>query len=585
MATAITQVDGVAVSVFQRRLKALAAEMSQSVLWTTRSPLQNQAHDFGTGIMDARGGMLEQDEFRALFAFAMPYAVQDVARFFGDDVHPGDVILHNDVFGGNLQLSDAGIVLPIFHEERLIAWASSRGHWSDIGGPVPSSCNPAARDYYQEGLRFPPVKVYDRGVFRYDVWNLVFSNVRLREVTEPDLRAQLGACVVAQRGVEALVREIGPERFEALSAALYDSAEAMMRAEIAAMPDGVYRGEGHFFDPIEKGRIHTVRVTITDDGDELTHDYTGTDPQTDTYCNSPYASSVGGAATVLFMLVDPEMPHNEGVLRPVHMIFPEGSLLNPRPPAATFYGNFMTVQHADAIMSALADAMPERVTAGWGRPMAPRVTGWDPRRNRAYHDIMFLLHKGGGGAGHGHDGHHNIAPIFGVSTMTQDYEMHELQNPHFLLQHEYATDTCGPGRWRGGAGIEARCRVDGERVTTVIQSEVGRAYGAFGGKPGGQNRFEIHYPDGSSYVPSAKESIPGVLPPGSVFHQISGGGGGFGDPHERPAEEVLRDVRDGLVSIQSAWEDYGVAIAPGLTIDRTATARRRGEREHGGAVE
>ena len=133
-----------------------------------------------------------------------------MARFFGDDVHRGDVMLHNDVFGGNLQLSDAGIVLPDFHEERLIAWASSRGHWSDIGGPVPSSCNPAARDYYQEGLRFRTVKVYDRGAFRYDVWNLVFSNVRLREVTEPDLRAQLGACVVAQRGVEALVGEIGP---------------------------------------------------------------------------------------------------------------------------------------------------------------------------------------------------------------------------------------------------------------------------------------------------------------------------------------------------------------------------------------
>ena len=557
------RVDPVRVSVLQRRLKSIAGEISQALLRASRSPLQNQARDMGSGLMDAQGGMLEQDEFRALFCFAMPVGCQHVVRYYGDDIHPGDIILHNDVFEGCLQLSDAGIYVPIFDGDHLVAWAGTKGHQLDIGGPVPSSCNPKATEYYQEGLRIPPVKIYEKGIFKRDVWNMIFSNVRLREIVEPDMRAQIGACTLGQRRVQALVARYGRQVFLELVRALYDSTERMMRKEIQAIPDGVYTGESRIaFDGIHDDRTYTIRVTVTVDGDELALDYTGTSPQAEAYINAPLASSMAAALTVISMLVSPQVPHNEGALRPIRFRLPEGTILNPRPPAATFYGNFMFAVHADAVFRAFARALPERVTAGWAKCHAWRITGWDPRRDRGYGDILFLAFKGGAGASHGMDGFSNASPIYSVSTLTQDYELFELQNPHFLIRHEYATDSGGPGRWRGGVGNTTLWRFDGEQGIAIVQGEDEGGTGLFGGRDGVPNRSRLIYPEGKTHVPRCKEIIEKPLPPGTIFEQYSGGGGGYGDPLERAAEAVWDDVCDEFVSIESACRDYGVVIDP-----------------------
>jgi N-methylhydantoinase B len=312
-------------------------------------------------------------------------------------------------------------------------------------------------------------------------------------------------------------------------------------------------------------------------GEEMELDYTGTSPQSQSYCNAPFGSATAGTMTFLSMLIDPLLPHNEGMFRPLRMIMPEGSLMNPRPPAATYYGNFMSAINAEAIMQAFGQALPERVTAGWTRPMSLQITAWDPRRARWYADIDFIALKGGSGATEGSDGWNN-GPIFGVSTLTNDYEFFELQDPHTLLQHEFKLDSSGSGKWRGGNGAVTRWRFDGESATLVLQGEPEGGFGLFGGLPGTDNIFTLYFPDGSTYRPKSKEVIRMPIPKGTIIERHSGGGGGFGDPLDRPAKNVSEDVRNGLISTEKAQNDYGVAIDSrtlGVDVERTNQLRTR----------
>jgi N-methylhydantoinase B len=566
------------VSIFRTRLKSFAREMVVGIQRTARSPLKNQAYDFGVVIMDQHGGLLEADEFRALFPFAIHHGCKDVIASFGDEIYPGDVFMHNDVFGGNLQSNDTGVYVPIFVEDELIAWTGAKGHMADLGGPIASSCNPAATDYFQESLRIPAVKIIERGTLRRDVWKLIFANVRLPDVDEPDMMTMIGACRLGQRRIVDLAGSIGVPTFRDLVAALYDSTEAMMRAEVARIPNGTYEGTSHFyFDGIHDGR-QTVHLRLTVNDQEMELDYSGSSPQSQSYCNAPLGSALAGTFTFLSMLVDPLLPHNEGMFRPVRVTIPKGRLLNPLPPAATYYGNFLSAMNAEAMMRAFSQAVPERVTAGWTRPMSLQITAFDPRRRRWYGDIDFIALKGGSGATDGMDGWNN-GPIFGVSTLTNDYEFFELQDPHTLLEHEFKLDSSGSGKWRGGNGAITRWRFDGDSATLVLQGEPEGGFGLFGGLAGTDNMFTLHFPDGRSYRPRPKEVIRLAVPRGTIVERHSGGGGGFGHPHERPVEKVAEDLRNGLISPAKAEQDYGVAVdTQTLTVDSRRTQERRAHR-------
>jgi N-methylhydantoinase B len=263
------------------------------------------------------------------------------------------------------------------------------------------------------------------------------------------------------------------------------------------------------------------------------------------------------------------------MFRPLQVIIPEGTLLNPRPPAATYYGNFLSAVNAEAMMQAFSQAVPERVTAGWTRPMSLQITAFDPRRQRWYGDIDFIALKGGSGATEGMDGWNN-GPIFGVSTLTNDYELFELQDPHTLLEHEFKLDSSGSGKWRGGNGAITRWRFDGDSVTLVLQGEPEGGFGLFGGLPGTDNIFTLHFPDGPSYRPRPKEVVRVPVPRGTIVERHSGGGGGFGNPHERPVEKVAEDLRNGFISLEKAEKDYAVVIdRRTLAVDAQLTQERR----------
>jgi N-methylhydantoinase B len=578
----VSDVDPILLSVFARAYKSLTDEMSISLQKTTRSPILCEAKDFVTGIYDAQGNMLEQTENLPILSFSLGPVCKYIIDYFGDDIHNGDVIFHNDVFSMGNQNNDLAVYKPIFFEDQLVAWSACKGHQADIGGAVAGGYNPNATEVWQEALRIPPVKVYEKGKLRRDVWDLIFANIRF-DIVQQDMRAQIGSCVVGERRMLHLLEKYGRESFEAHKQALFASTRRMMESEIAAIPNGEYRGEATvYYDGKNRGKQYKIRVKITVADKHITFDYSDTDSQSHAFVNGTYTSSASAAVLTFLQMVNPDIPHNQGMVGPIDIIIPEGTILNAAFPAATTYGNHLCPPNADAITRALAPVVPERVSAGWDHLLCSLTTGRDPRKNDKYVDICFMGLKGGSGAVRGVDGYDHIGMIDASGgLLDQDYEMFEQQTPHVLVRHEYLCDSAGPGRWRGGLGVETIFEIGADDTQLVIfgDGDVEPAFGLHGGGDGSLNSIELRFPDGSERVPLSLDLIPGV-PKGTVYRQLAGGGGGYGDPRERPAELVAREVRNGVVSPQVARDVYGVVLDEKTgEIDQGATSLLRGTKD------
>lgn len=557
-------VDKILVSVFQRRFKSITEEMSIALTKTTRSPILCEAKDFVTGLYDADGRMLEQTENLPILAFSLAPVCQYIVGYFGHEIYPGDVIFHNDVFSMGNQNNDVAVYKPIFHEGRLVAWAASKGHQADVGGAVAGGYNPNATEVWQETLRIPPVKVYEKGRLRKDVWDLIFANIRF-DIVSADMKAQIGSCVVGERGILKLVERYGLDVFESHKEYLFDATERQMRAEIRMIPNGVYAGESTvYYDGKTPGSKYKIRVKITVEDEAITFDYSDTDSQTSGFVNGTYTSSASATLLTFLQMINPDIPHNDGMTRPIQIIIPEGTILNAKYPAATTFGNHLCPPNADAIIRALSQAIPERVTAAWNQLLCYLTTGWDPRKKDNYVDIGFLGLKGGSGGTLGVDGYDHIGMIDASGgVLDQDYEMFEQQTPHMLLEHEYWRDSAGPGQWRGGLGVKTKFRIGGQRtkVVTFGDGDVEPPFGLFGGKNATLNKIELLYADGKVYKTTSKDLVEDV-PDGALLFQQAGGGGGYGDPHLRPAEKVAEEVKNGVISVERAREDYGVVVDP-----------------------
>ena len=558
------KIDKILVSVFQRRFKSITEEMSIALTKTTRSPILCEAKDFVTGLYDGKGKMLEQTENLPILSFSLGPVCEYIVNYYGEKIYPGDVIFHNDVFSMGNQNNDVAVYKPIFYKDKLIAWAASKGHQADIGGAVAGGYNPRATEVWQEALRIPPVKVYERGELRKDVWDLIFANIRF-DIVAADMRAQIGSCVVGERGILKLVEKYGLEVFESHKEYLFDSTGKMMRAEIRTIPNGVYRGEATvYYDGKTPGSKYKIRVKITVEDEEITFDYSDTDPQTDGFVNGTFTSSASATLLTFLQMVNPDMPHNDGMIKPVKIIIPEGTILNARYPAATTFGNHLCPPNADAIIRALSQAIPERVTAGWNQLLCYLTSGYDLRKKDSYVDIGFMGLKGGSGATQGVDGYDHIGMIDASGgVLDQDYEMFEQQTPHLLLKHEYLPDSAGPGQWRGGLGVETAFKIGGEntKVVTFGDGDVEPPFGLFGGKNATLNKIELRYPDGKKYEVTSKDLVEGV-PSGTILFQQAGGGGGYGNPHFRDPAQVAQEVKNGIISLKKAKEDYVVIIEP-----------------------
>ena len=574
----MSEADPILLSVFARAFKSITDEMSISLQKTTRSPILCEAKDFVTGVYDGKGHMLEQTENLPILSFSLGPVCQYIVDYFGDEIYPGDVIFHNDVFSMGNQNNDVAVYKPIFFKDRLVAWSACKGHQADIGGAVAGGYNPHATEVWQEALRIPPVKVYEKGKLRRDVWDLIFANIRF-DIVQQDMRAEIGSCVVGERGMLRLLEKYGLECFEAHKKALFEATRKMMEAEIATIPKGEYRGESTvYYDGANPGKEYKIRVRIAVEDRRITFDYSDTDPQSNAFVNGTYTSSASAAVLTFLQMVNPDIPHNQGMVEPLEIIIPKGTILNAAFPAATTYGNHLCPPNADAIARALAPVVPERVTAGWNHLLCSLTTGQDPRKQDKYVDICFMGLKGGSGALRGTDGYDHIGMIDAAGgLLDQDYEMFEQQTPHLLIRHEYLRDSAGPGQWRGGLGVETVFEIGADDTQLVIfgDGDVEPAFGLHGGGSGSLNSIKLRYPDGKEHRPLSLDLITQV-PKGTVYHQLAGGGGGYGRPEDRPAEQVAREVRNGVVSVAAARDVYRVVLdAATLELDKDATAALR----------
>jgi N-methylhydantoinase B len=554
------KVDPILLSVYARSFKSITDEMSISMTRTTRSPILCEAKDFVTGLYDAEGRMLEQTENLPILAFSLAPVCKYIRSYFGDDIHPGDVIFHNDVFSLGNQNNDVAVYKPIFFEDELVAWTAVKGHQADIGGAVAGGYNPNAVEVWQEALRIPPVKVYEKGKLRKDVWDLIFANIRF-DIVQHDMKAEIGACRVGEARMIELLKKYGRQSFDLHKAALFEATRKMMEAEIATIPNGIYKGEGSiYYDGRNVGSKYQVRVTITVEDKHIKFDYSDTDPKSDGFVNGTFTSSASATILTLLQMVNPDIPHNEGMVQPIEIVIPEGTILNAGYPKATTFGNHLCPPNADAIQRALAPVLPDRVTAGWNNLLCSLTTGVDPLKNERYVDIGFMGLKGGSGAMRGTDGYDHIGMIDASGgVLDQDYEMFEQQTPHRLIRHEYLCDSAGPGQWRGGLGVETFFEIgsDNTQFVTFGDGDFEPAFGLFGGGPGTLNFIKLTYPDGTVHTPRNKDLITGV-PKGTRYHQQAGGGGGYGDAKLRDRAKLAEEVRNGVISEQAAKRVYGL---------------------------
>jgi N-methylhydantoinase B len=576
--------DPILASVLQRRVHAITQEMATVLMRSSRSPIFNEIGDLVTVVFDRRARTLAQTEYASIIANGAGPPLPYILDRFEGDLHDGDVILHNDVYTGGNQNADVGVYMPVFDGGELVAWLASKGHVADIGGMTAGGYDPNAREVWQEAFRIPPLKLVDRGTMRADVWELVSANIRLDIVTE-DLKSMIGACTIGKRRLLEVLDRYGIESFERHMDFVLDASERLVRAEVERWPDGVYHGESWMVsDGLDPSKRYRIAVEVTIAGSEITFDFSETDDQAPGFTNMPPASATGAVRIAFLMLMHAggiDVPTNEGLFVPVTTVFREGSLLNPRFPASSIFGNQMCDEVLESIMLALADALPDRVTAGWNQLLCTALAGVDPRTDAPTVSLSIFM-RGGPGAMKGADGFDALGFSGTPGSMrSPDMEMFELSSPHFMEQYEYLPDSAGAGEWRGGLGTVSRWRFYGiGELGVTIGDDVAAegadpAPGLFGGESAGLNELRLHYPDGTVKEWGSKEIVFDI-PEGTVCEALNGGGGGYGDPRRRDARKVFEEVRDGLLSPEKARASYGVAVLDDLSgIDEGETARLR----------
>lgn len=576
-------IDPIIASVIQRRLNAITHDMAKVLQLTSRSPVFNEAGDFVTGLFDNQARMLEQSANIPIIGFgaqpSLPFIIED----FKDDIYPGDVIVHNDVFEGGNQTHDVGIYKPIFYDDQLIAWSVSKGHLTDLGGATPGGYNPKHTEVWQEAIRIPGLKVIEKGEIRKDVWKMLFANVRV-DVVEEDVKAMIGACNIGERGLINVIEKYGLESFQEHVEYLIDATERQTRNIIKTWKDGTYHGVSYMIgDGFDSTKKYKVQVEITIENDSIKMDFEGTAKQAPGFTNMPPASAKAACSIAYLMMINPsnEIAQNDGLFRALECEFPKGSILNPNFPAATLFGNQMADVLLEAIMRALENAVPEKVTASWSKACQGVFTGYDPRKRAPYFDFGFLA-KGGQGALKGFDGFDGIGFSGAAGSMiSQDPEMFEIKIPVFIESYEYLKDSAGAGEYRGGLGTYVKFRIDGEEnsVSTIgdgMQIEgAEEPNGIAGGGAGTLNEATVYFEDQSTNPLGSKDMVSNV-PKGSWYEQYSGGGGGYGNPLDRDISKVVDDVLDEILSVEKAEKDYFVVIDPeSLTYDEKKTMELR----------
>lgn len=565
-------VDPITFAVIKSGLDSIADDMAYTVVRIARSEIVKDVMDFSAALCAADGQMVAQAKTIAQHLGAIPEAMQAVLDKYGDDLHDGDVVIMNDPYHGGMHLPDVFMFVPLFFEGKRRAFAVVICHHTDVGGRVPGSNASDSTEIYQEGLRIPPLKLYDRGKLNETLEALIKINVRVPDRVWGDLSAQFAAAQVGKRGLIKLLQRYGADEVEAYMQELLDYAERLTKAEIRQWPKGTYRFTDHIDNDgfSDKPIPICVAITVRDDGTLLV-DYTGSSPQVKGALNSTLSFTHSLTYLSVRCVLGRDVPNNVGVFRCIDVKAPEASVLNPVMPGPCAARALTGYRVFDTMLGALAQIVPDRVpAAGEGGNSVICISGL--RANRKPFIIVDMIC----GAWGGRPDKDGLEAVTNASQNLSNMPVEVMEAEHPVRVEEYAfvPDSCGAGHWRGGIGVRRAYRILAPEALLQMRTDrvLFRPYGLAGGEAGGPSRNAMVRNGETRPLPG---KITMSVEEDTVIIHDQAGGGGFGDPLTRDAALVLEDIHDGKITPAYARERHGIVLGANGLVDEVGSQSLR----------
>jgi len=550
--------------------------MNLALFRSAYSPVIAEGRDIAGAVMDRHGRLVAQGEWDlAVFVGMLEFSHRVILEEYGDELEPGDIFIMNDPFVGGTHFNDVSVVRPIFSDRGLEAFVAVCGHWPDVGGQEPGSFVANAREHFQEGLRMPPIKLYQAGRPNEAVFKIIASNMRIPDERLGDLRAQVGATGVGETRLRELTDKYGWDVITGTMDEVIAHSERLLRQEISRIPPGVYEGEDHVdMESLDRPYAKRIALRLTVATDHLIFDFSGSDPESLSASNSTY-SATASAVFVAIKSLYPDIPMNHGCFAPIELIAPLGSVVNAKPPravssmAATVYEKVI-----GATLKPLETALPEKIV---GTPYnLINLTIGGEQGDKPF--VAYLFSEGGFGGRATKDGPSGLVSLYGGGARITPAEVMERRYPMLFEEWALWPDSGGPGRFRGGVGSRKTFRLlEGEaRLSCLGDRELFPPAGVLGGMSGARHGLILNEGQEGEENLTLK-AVGRLLKAGDRVTIRAGGGGGYGDPLERDPELVSDDVRKGLVTVAHAREAYGVVVGANGVVDEGATARLRVE--------
>ncbi len=574
--------DPIRLELVKNALEMISDNMMVSVLRTSRSTLVKANMDFSASICDANGTMVAQGLALPGHLGATMPALKGCLDFFGEDVHPGDILASNDPYAGGSHLNDIFMFKPVFKDGERLCFVGLILHHTDLGGRVAGGQAADSTEIQQEGLRIPPTKIRVAGAPNDTLLRLIEHNTRVPDTVLGDVRAQIAALEIAAGEVEKLTETYPTADLKRYMVALVDYTERLVRSALQALPDGESTfTEWNDDDGVGSGPVE-LRVKVTIAGDEASIDFTGTSPQRGGALHPNYWFTASLSYAALRAVLPPDIPNNAGFYRPIHVIAPEGSWVNPQFPAALGARGQGGYRVRTVVTGALTRLFPDRMPAcPGGNEFGLSVTGLTPQGRRFLHvEFHNMTGRGGGPDADGQD----AGPYWLGNLSNTPVEVIEAENPLRVESYGFLPDTGGPGKYRGALGMVRQYRLLNPEATVQQRADrhVFPCWGIFGGEPGALSR-SYFIRDGE------REPAPGkfvrTMHEGEVFRSEMAGSGGYGDPLERDPHAVVDDVVQEKMSIEHARAHYGVVVTEDIALNVAATEALRLGRRRGADVE
>jgi N-methylhydantoinase B len=552
----VSKLNAIDLEILQNALTAVAAEMDVTVWRTSRSTIVREMLDYSTAIFDADGFNVAQSARIPQHLNSMGFCLRTLIEHFIplDQWHNGDVIITNDPYCGGQHLPDIQAFRPVFVGNRRVAIVGTLCHHLDVGGRSPGSYSADATEIYQEGLRIPPVKLFKQGVRNDEIWAMIGQNVRQPAILLGDLQSQIASLGVGASSITKLAEKYTPEILTSACGQMLDASEASMRDVIAAMPDGTYEFEDFLDDDgIEIDRPVRLHAKLTVSGDQLTVDLSGSSPEVHGPINATLGSTSSAINFAVIACADRPIAPNAGCYRPVKIIAPEGLIVNARHPSPVAHRISPCHVMLNVLFGALSQVVPDRIPAAYyavSYVCSFQTVNGDARK------VLVEIEVGGCGGHPVQDG--ASAYSFGMhNNASIPIEMIESDTPLTITGYGLLPDTGGAGTHRGGLGLYREWRIESERATFTAQMDRFRMqpYGLKGGKPGAVGTLTLFRNGQATPLHSKVGNMP--LQKGDIIRLETSGGGGHGDPKDRPRDAVQTDIEQGYVSAKAA-QTYGV---------------------------